>query len=46
MKCTLFDAKDVDEKHLIRAAIIDEKGNNKLSIGYQDQAPWPALKKY
>ena len=37
--------KMLDEKHLIRAAIIDEKGNNKLSIGYQDQAPWPALKK-
>ena len=37
--------KMLDEKHLIRAAIIDDKGNNKLSIGYQDQAPWPALKK-
>lgn len=37
--------KMLDEKHLIRAAIIDEKGNNKLSIGYQDQAQWPALKK-
>lgn len=33
----------LNEKHLIRAAIIDFKGNNRLSIGFQDQAIWPAF---
>ncbi|WP_180190432.1 ATP-binding protein [Acinetobacter sp. YH01009] len=33
----------LNEKHLIRAAIIDFKGNNRLSIGFQDQDIWPAF---
>ena len=33
------------EKHLIRAAIIDPDTRNRLSIGYQDQAAWPAMQK-
>ncbi|WP_180123880.1 ATP-binding protein [Acinetobacter sp. YH12097] len=33
----------LNEKHLIRAAILDLKGNNRLSIGFQDQAIWPAF---
>ncbi|WP_180128634.1 MULTISPECIES: ATP-binding protein [unclassified Acinetobacter] len=33
----------LNEKHLIRAAILDLKGNNRLSIGFQDQDIWPAL---
>ncbi|MGE8559091.1 MAG: response regulator [Acinetobacter sp.] len=33
----------LNEKHLIRAAIIDLKGRNRLSIGFQDQDPWPAI---
>ncbi|WP_180094860.1 MULTISPECIES: ATP-binding protein [unclassified Acinetobacter] len=33
----------LNEKHLIRAAILDLKGNNRLSIGFQDQDIWPAF---
>ena len=33
----------LNEKYLIRAAIIDEKGRNRLSIGFQDQEPWPKI---
>ena len=33
----------LDEKHLIRAAIIDPQGRNRLSIGFQDQDPWPKI---
>ncbi|WP_407307994.1 response regulator [Acinetobacter sp.] len=33
----------LNEKYLIRAAIIDEKGRNRLSIGFQDQEPWPEI---
>ncbi len=33
----------LNEKHLLRAGILDVKGKNQLSIGFQDQAPWPAL---
>ena len=33
----------LNEKHVIRAAIIDPKGRNRLSIGFQDQDPWPAI---
>lgn len=39
----------LNEKHLIRAAILDLKGNNRLSIGFQDQDQdqdqdiWPAF---
>lgn len=32
-----------NEKDLVRAAIIDEFGKNRLSVGYQDQMPWPSL---
>ena len=34
----------LNEKHVIRAAIIDPKGRNRLSIGFQDQDPWPAIR--
>jgi two-component system sensor histidine kinase BarA len=33
----------LDEKHLIRAAIIDPQGRNRLSIGFQDQEAWPKI---
>ena len=33
----------LNEKYLIRAAIIDNKGRNRLSIGFQDQEPWPKI---
>ena len=33
----------LNEKHLIRAAIIDQNGRNRLSVGFQDQDPWPAI---
>ena len=33
----------LNEKHLIRAAIIDPDTRNRLSIGYQDQAAWPVI---
>ncbi|WP_111885451.1 ATP-binding protein [Acinetobacter sp. CFCC 11171] len=33
----------LNEKHLIRAAILDFKGNNRLSIGFQDQDIWPTF---
>ncbi|MDV2469792.1 ATP-binding protein [Acinetobacter chinensis] len=31
----------MNEKHLIRTAIIDSKNSNRLSMGYQDQSAWP-----
>lgn len=31
----------LNEKHLIRAAILDVQGHNRLSIGFQDQDLWP-----
>ena len=31
------------EKHLIRAAILDSQEKNRISFGFQDDAPWPAL---
>ncbi|QKQ70840.1 ATP-binding protein [Acinetobacter sp. 10FS3-1] len=31
----------LNEKHLVRAAILDENGRNRLGIGFQEQAPWP-----
>ena len=34
----------LSEKYILRAAILDSKGQNKISIGYQDTDPWPALK--
>ncbi|ENV12614.1 hypothetical protein F965_02247 [Acinetobacter schindleri NIPH 900] len=34
----------LNEKHLIRAAILDPQGKNRLGIGFQDQAPWPKFK--
>ncbi|OTG71969.1 hybrid sensor histidine kinase/response regulator [Acinetobacter sp. ANC 4169] len=34
----------LNEKHLIRAAIIDQNGRNRLSIGFQDQDTWPVIK--
>ena len=33
----------LNEKYLIRAAIIDQNGRNRLSIGFQDQEPWPKI---
>lgn len=33
----------LNEKHLVRAAIIDQKGRTRLSIGFQDQESWPAI---
>ncbi|MFV5591469.1 ATP-binding protein [Acinetobacter variabilis] len=35
----------LNEKHLVRAAILDENGKSKLGIGFQEQAPWPDFKK-
>ena len=35
----------LDEKHLIRAAILNANGKSQLSIGFQDQMPWPKIKK-
>ena len=34
----------LNEKYLIRAAILDPQGKNRLGIGFQDQAPWPKFK--
>ena len=33
----------LNEKYLVRAAIIDSNGQNRLSIGYQDLASWPKI---
>jgi len=33
----------LNEKYLIRAAIIDQNGRNRLSIGFQDQESWPKI---
>jgi len=33
----------LNEKYVVRAAILDSKGLNKISIGYQDADPWPVL---
>ncbi|MDK1684314.1 GacS-like sensor histidine kinase [Acinetobacter terrestris] len=33
----------LNEKYLIRAAIIDQNGRNHLSIGFQDQESWPKI---
>ena len=33
----------LNEKHLIRAAILDPTGKDRLSIGYQDQDIWPNI---
>ena len=34
----------LNEKHLIRAAILDSKGSNRLNIGPEDQDAWPAIR--
>lgn len=36
----------LNEKHLVRAAILDENGKSKLGIGFQEQAPWPDFKRW
>lgn len=33
----------LDEKHLIRAAILDSSGENRISIGSEDREPWPTI---
>lgn len=33
----------LNEKHLLRTAIIDSQGRSRLSMGYQDQAGWPSF---
>lgn len=35
----------LNEKHLVRAAVLDENGKNRLGIGFQEQAPWPEFEK-
>ncbi|WP_374570552.1 ATP-binding protein [Acinetobacter sp.] len=33
----------LNEKHLIRAAILDSQGGNRLNLGPEDQNSWPAI---
>ncbi|WP_374664765.1 ATP-binding protein [Acinetobacter sp.] len=33
----------LNEKHLVRSAIIDSKGRNRLNIGPEDQDAWPKI---
>src|SRR5690606_7603548 len=35
----------LNEKHLVRAAILDDSGKNRLGIGFQEQAAWPDFDK-
>ena len=35
----------MNEKHLIRTALIDASGTRRLSMGFQDQAEWPKFPK-
>ncbi|WOE31242.1 MULTISPECIES: ATP-binding protein [unclassified Acinetobacter] len=40
---TTFMYNMMKEKNLIRTAIVDQKSGTLISIGYQDEAPWPSL---
>ena len=42
---TNFMYNMMKEKNLIRTAIVDQRSNTLVSIGYQDEAPWPAIPK-
>ncbi|MFV5503263.1 MULTISPECIES: ATP-binding protein [unclassified Acinetobacter] len=35
----------LNEKHLLRAAVLDENGKKRLGIGFQEKAAWPDFEK-
>lgn len=42
---TNFMYNMMKEKNLIRTAIVDQNSKNLISIGYEDQSPWPSIPK-